>query len=300
MRAVRYPSGIRFLDATGTGTDHDEMGVKLLGPVVVDGDHGLRPTIRVALTALAVRRGRVVSVDQLADAMWGEHPPASWSKQVQICIARLRKVLGTSAIETAPGGYRLALQGDDVDIDQFEQLVERGRMLAATNEPDRAASAFTRALGLWRGRPFEIADGWVPAMGEVARLEELRRSVEEDLLDARLSAGEHREVAVAGETLVAEEPLRERRWAILALAQYRCGRQGDVLRSLRRARETLIEQLGIEPGTELVALESAILQQDATLASCPSHPSSPIRARTKVWRLTTSPTSIAPSAATAR
>jgi WD40 repeat protein/DNA-binding SARP family transcriptional activator len=227
----------------------------------------------MALAALAVRRGQVLTPDQLADALWRENPPPSWPKQVQICIARLRKVLGPSAIETvAPTGYRLSLSDDDLDIDRFEQLVERGRMLAASDEPDRATSTFARALSLWRGSPFGDLDAWPPGRSEAARLDELHRSAEEEMSDARLASGEHREVAARAETLVADEPLRERRWAILALAQYRCGRQADALRSLEQARRTLVEQLGIDPGAELVALEAAILRQDVALDAAPEPP----------------------------
>ena len=239
----------------------------MLGPPLVDGDGALAPRDRTVLGVLAVRRGQVVTPDQVADAVWGERPPSSWPTQVQICIGRLRKALGASAIETIAGGYRLTLNGDEVDVDRFEQLVENGRGLATTREPDRAAAAFTRALGLWRGRPFEDLDGWEPGCSEAARLEELRRSTEEELLDARLAAGEQGRVAAAAEALVAAEPLRERRWATLALAQYRCGRQADALRSLARARALLVDQLGIDPGSELVALEAAILRQDEALAA---------------------------------
>lgn len=249
------------------------MGIQLLGPVVVDGGGTLRPRDRTALAALAVRRGQVLTPDHLADALWGENPPPSWPKQVQICVARLRKVLGPSTIQTvAPTGYRLALSDDEVDIDRFEQLIERGRLLAASDEPDRATSTFARALSLWRGNPFGDLDAWPPGRSEAARLEELHRSAEEELSDARLASGEHREVAAEAETLVADEPLRERRWAILALAQYRCGRQADALRSLERARRTLVDQLGIHPGTELVALEAAILRQDTALDVAPAPP----------------------------
>jgi WD40 repeat protein len=147
--------------------------------------------------------------------------------------------------------------------------VARARALAAAGEPDRAATAYTRALSLWRGRPLTEVDGWLPGRSEAARLEELKRTVEEDLLDARLAAGEHRLVAVEAERSVTEDPLRERRWAMLAVAQYRCGRQADALRSLRTARRTLAEELGLDPGPELVELEQAILRQDPTLATVP-------------------------------
>jgi DNA-binding SARP family transcriptional activator len=163
------------------------------------------------LTALAVHPGEVMTSDRLADAMWGEEVPASWSKVVHGCVMRLRKAMAPSAIETASGGYRLAVVADQIDTQRFETMVERGRQLAATAAPERAASTLARALSLWRGPPFEDLDGWAPARSEGARLEELRRSAEEDLLDARLASGEHRQVAAEGEARVAEEPLRERR-----------------------------------------------------------------------------------------
>ena len=229
----------------------------------------LEPRDRIALSVLAVRRGQVVSPDELADALWGEAPPATWRKQVQICVGRLRKALGPSAIDTLPGGYRLALDAEDLDTARFERLAERGRALGASGDPVRAASAYTRALGLWRGHPLDELDGWPPGRSEAARLEELRRTIEEDLLDARLAAGEHRQVAVEAETLVAEEPWRERRWEILALARYRCGRQADALESIRIARRTLAEQLGLDLSAELAALELSILRQDPELAAPP-------------------------------
>ena len=97
-------------------------------------------------------------------------------------------MLGAAAIETVPGGYRLALDGDEVDGFQFEHLIDRGRVLRATGEVDRAAAAYARALSLWRGRPLEELDGWLPGQSEAARLEELRRTTEEDWLDCRLAA----------------------------------------------------------------------------------------------------------------
>ncbi len=244
-------------------------GIGLLGPLQVDGGDGLEPRDRIVLSVLAVRRGNVVAPDEFAEALWGERPPASWPKQVQICIGRLRKVLGPAAIETVAGGYRLALDGEDVDGFQFEHLIDRARVLRATGQVDRAAASYARALSLWRGRPLDEVDGWLPGQSEAARLEELRRTAEEDWLDCRLAAGEHREVVVEAQALVTAEPLRERRWAILALAQYRCGRQGDALRSLTRARHELVDALGIDPGADLVALEEAILRQDPTLSAVP-------------------------------
>jgi DNA-binding SARP family transcriptional activator len=242
------------------------VGIRLLGPPMVDSAiGGLAPRDRKVLVVLAVQRGRVMMPEQVADALWGDRPPSSWPTQVQICVGRLRKALGATAIDTTSGGYRLTLVGDEVDIDRFERLLAAGRAAAAEGDPQRAVTAYSRALELWRGRPFEELDAWEPARQEQARLEELHRSLEEEVLANRLEIGEHQEVAAAAESLVAGEPLRERRWAILALAQYRCGRQADALRSLARARRLLVDHIGIDPGSELVALESALLRQDESL-----------------------------------
>jgi DNA-binding SARP family transcriptional activator len=226
----------------------------------------------VVLAALVVRFGEAVPPDRLAEALWVGVPPRTWPKVVQGCVLRLRRTLGASAIETTEAGYRLTLARVDVDTQQFEDLIERGNVLMATTEFDRVAVAFSRALGLWRGAPFDVLDGWSSGRIEAARLAELRRSAEERLLDARLGLGEHRDVVAVAEAQVAEEPLREHRWATLAVAMYRSGRQAEALRALRRARVTLVDQLGIEPGAELVALEAAILRQDASLLATPAPP----------------------------
>jgi DNA-binding SARP family transcriptional activator/WD40 repeat protein len=242
------------------------VGIRVLGPVEVDGGESLRPRDRRVLATLAVRSGRSVAPEEIGDAVWGDQPPVSWAKQVQICVARLRKVLAPGAIETSPdGGYRLVTDRAELDKDRFEELLARGRQFAATGEPDRAATAVAGALAMVRGEPYRTLDHWAPAASEIARLIDLIRTAEEDLLEARLAVGEHREVASRAEALVAQEPLRERRWGALALAQYRCGRQADALRSLRRARAVLREQLGIDPGPDLVALEERILRQDESL-----------------------------------
>ena len=148
MRSVRHSAAV---------------GVSVLGPVEVDGGSSLEPRDRAVLAVLAIRRGQVVSPAQFADALWGDSPPGSWPKQVQICIGRLRRVLGSAAIETTAGGYRLTLDDDDIDVRRFESLVERARVLRASGEPDRAAATLGRGLALWRGSPLEQLDGWLPA-----------------------------------------------------------------------------------------------------------------------------------------
>ncbi len=242
------------------------MGIAILGPLTIDGATGpLRHHDRVVLTVLAVRPGEAVSADRLADALWGDDPPDTWSKVVQGCVVRLRKTLGADAIETTPQGYRLALPADEVDSHRFERLLGRGRELLALAEPERASFVLSEAMGLWRGPALTELDGWSGGRVESARLDELRRDAEELEVDAALRAGRAREVLGQAQRLVGEAPLRERRWALLALAQYQSGQQVQALRTLRQVRTVLANELGLDPGPELVALEQAILRQDPTL-----------------------------------
>jgi len=247
--------------------------VALLGPLAVDGDSAvLAPRDRVVLAALAIRPGELMSAERLADALWGEHLPASWRKVVPGCILRLRRLLGTAAIETTRYGYRLALPADDVDTHRFERLLQRGRELLELGDADRAQRAFGEALGLWRGQPLMELDGWEPGRIEAERLTELRLEVEECRLDAALRAGRHAEVLAEAQAGVAQQPLRERRWALLALAQYQAGRQGEALRTLHRARTVLATELGLDPSPDLAGLEQAILRQDPALVIPPPAP----------------------------
>jgi WD40 repeat protein/DNA-binding SARP family transcriptional activator len=220
----------------------------------------------VVLAALALWPGEVITSERLADALWGEQPPVTWRKVIQGCVARLRKVLGAAAIETGHHGYRLVLPVD-IDAQSFERLVIRGRELLTLGEPDRASHVLREGLALWRGQALVDLEGWSPASIEAMRLDELRLDAQELLLDAELRSGRYREALADLLVRVAEQPLRERRWALLALAQYQAGRQGEALRTLHGARLTLASELGLDPGPDLMALEDAILRQDPALVA---------------------------------
>ena len=257
------------------------MEFRVLGPLEVAGAttssqlRGRRE--RAVLAALVLAAGDVVGTDRLIDALWGERPPRSAAKNVQNCVLRLRKALGPEVIETRAPGYRLAVPVDAIDVRRFEDLVTLGRAARVNGTPDRAAGMLGEALGLWRGPPFDELRGWDPADVEAARLAELRRAAAEELMDAELACGHH-DACVAGlERMAAEEPFRERRWAMLMLALYRCGRQADALRTYQRARTVLATDLGIEPGPELRALERAVVAQDGSLDLAGPPPPSPAR-----------------------
>lgn len=263
-------AGIRSVTQPLTGIRRavrlDGMDIAVLGPLEVNGtSRGLSRRDRVILAALVVHRGETVSREQLADALWGETVPDSWPKVVQGCVVRLRKLLGANAIETTPDGYRLRAHAQEVDAQRFEQLLGAAREQLALGDPDRALYALGQALALWRGHPLVELEDWSVGQAEMQRLQELRYEAEDLHTEASLRAGQQLAVLAAATRRVSEAPLRERRWALLAEAQYLAGRQGDALLTLRRARTMLASELGLDPGPELLDLESAILNQDPQL-----------------------------------
>ncbi len=240
---------------------------------------------RAVLAVLALRGGRGAGMEELMGAVWGDDPPRSAHKSLHKYVSALRRVLPDGVIETVPWGYRLRVAVEDVDVAVFERLVAAGRRASHEGDLQGEVGCLVEALGLWRGDALvELADQSL-GRSEAVRLGELRRSAEEDLAQARLNLGEHAALVGGLESAVAAEPLRERRWAQLMVALYRCGRQAEALRAYQRLRTTLSEELGIDPRAELVALEAALILQKpelvwtaaqppraATLATRPSAP----------------------------
>ena len=243
----------------GVGLRHGAMDVQLLGPVEasVEGRSiplgGGKP--RALLAMLALNAGSTVSTERLIGGLWGENPPASANKLVQVYVSQLRKALGSSAdgaeIITRRHGYELRLGPDSIDAALFERLV--------------ASGAPRDALRLWRGPPLDDVADEPFAGAEIRRLEELRLAALELAIEHDLEAGRHREVVGELEALIAAEPLRERLHALRMLALYRCGRQADALAAYREARAALVDAIGVEPGAELRRLHEAILRQDPSL-----------------------------------
>jgi predicted ATPase/DNA-binding SARP family transcriptional activator len=235
------------------------IDVRVLGPVEasVDGRPialgGGKP--RALLAMLALNAGSAVSAARLIDGLWGEQPPATASKLVQVYVSQLRKALAAggdgAAIVTRRQGYELRVGAGTVDADHFERLLARG--------------ASREALELWRGPPLDDVADEPFAAAEIRRLEQLRLAALELAIEHDLDDGRHHDVIAELEALVAAEPLRERLHAMLMLALYRSGRQADALAAYRAARDVLVEQLGIEPGTQLQELQQAVLGHDPSI-----------------------------------
>jgi ABC-type transport system substrate-binding protein/DNA-binding SARP family transcriptional activator len=217
---------------------------------------------RALLAILLTHHGEVVSVDRLVDELWGERPPPTAAKNVQVYVARLRKLLGEGLLVTSAPGYALRIEDGGLDAVRFQKLVESARH----QEPSVAAEQLREALALWRGPPLADFSYDSFAQEEIRRLEELRLAALEDRIEADLALGRNEEIVGELDSLVRAHPLRERLQAQLLLALYRCGRQADALAAYQTARSRFVEELGLEPSPPLQELERAILRHDPALA----------------------------------
>ena len=242
---------------------------RVLGPVevLVDGRPVPLPAAkpRALLATLLLSSNRVVSVARLIDDLWGDEPPETATKALQGYVSQLRKSLGADRLVTQPPGYSVRVEEGELDLDRFERLVREGRELLGAGDSKAAAKRLAEALELWRGPPFTEFRAEPFARDAGARLEDARLAAIEERIEADLALGRHARLVPELEDLVAREPLRERPRAQLMLALYRSGRQADALELYRRTRETLSDELGIEPSLELQELERRMLQHDPTL-----------------------------------
>lgn len=249
------------------------MLLRVLGPLEVEVDTGGPvdlggPRQRAVLALLLAARGEVVSVGRMIEDLWRGDPPPRAIASLQAYVSHLRRLLEPArerraparVLVTAPPGYAIRVPTDAVDASRFEALLADARAVNAA-DPGRARRLLVTGLDLWRGPAYAefVEEPW--AQPEVLRLEELRLAARELLLDVTVRGGDAAEAVPEAEVLTRQAPLREESWRLLALALWRTGRQGDALAALRRARATLADQLGLDPGPALVELESAILAQ---------------------------------------
>ena len=255
--------------------------VQLLGPVELHRG-GSEVTVggprqRALLALLALRPGQVLPADELVEELWVGEPPDGADTTLRSYISRLRHSLGDGAtIERTDRGYALALPGgnDSVDVGRFERHIREGGEALDRGAARAARDRFAEALALWRGRPFGDVGGEGSLLAAGERLLELRLHAIEQRIAAALALGGSAELVDELEGLVREHPYRERLWHHLMLALYRAGRQADALAAYHRARGRLDTDLGIEPGEDLRALETAILQQTVPPAGAADEPPS--------------------------
>jgi DNA-binding SARP family transcriptional activator len=239
---------------------------RILGPLEVTKDSGLvelgGPRQRSLLAVLLLRVNEVVSTDALLYALWGERPPRAATASLQNGISRLRKLLGTAIVETRPPGYRLRVSPEQLDVVQFQQLVQRARA-----QPfDERAQTLAQALALWRGEPLADMTFQDFAQDAIHQMAHLRFLARVERVEAELECGRHADVVAEAESLVAANPLHEGVRSQLMVALYRCGRQAEAMRAFHAGREALDDEHGQQPSAELQETFRAILRHSVALA----------------------------------
>jgi YVTN family beta-propeller protein len=231
------------------------------------------PRQRAVLALLVLEANRVVSMDRLAEDVWGGDPPEGWVTTLQTYVFHLRRALepdrarGVSGgvLVTRNHGYLLFVNPEHLDAAQFQDGFTAGRAALEAGRYTEAAETLREALGLWRSPVLADLADYAFIQPEAARLDELRLAALEARIDADLALGRHDALAGELERLAAEYPLRERLHGQLMLALYRCGRQAEALAAYRRARDLLAGELGIDPGEPLRHLHASVLAQDSAL-----------------------------------
>src|SRR5262249_24394597 len=213
------------------------MAFRILGPLLVS-DHGkalaVAGTPRALLALLLLERGKALGRERLIDGLWGDEPPETAAKAVQVFAARLRKALPGLPLATRGAAYVLEVRRDQIDRDRFEELLTEARR-SAGETPERAVELLRQALDLWRGPA--LADIKEPfARAAAAGLEDQRLGAVEDRIEIELALGQHHQLVHELESLAASHPFRERLRGQLMLALYRSGRQADSLQAYADAR----------------------------------------------------------------
>ncbi|NHA69606.1 AfsR/SARP family transcriptional regulator [Phycicoccus flavus] len=263
------------------------MRVGVLGPTEVCGTAGtvdLGPRMHRALVAaLALHHGEVVSVDAIVDLLWRDRPPRTAVGTLQAYVAGVRRALAASApaepvLLTRGAGYVLDLPAGALDVEVLTAAVARASAALAPvladpvrvlDRPPTADAVGADELALWRGEPYADLGDHPDVVAERARLTEVRTTAEELRAAAHATGADPTAALGALDRLTRLHPLRERLWALRAVALARAGRQAEALAALREVRARLADELGIDPGEQLREVEQAVLRQRLGPASAP-------------------------------
>ncbi|MFJ1758077.1 ATP-binding protein [Kitasatospora sp. NPDC088134] len=240
----------------GTTTAHHDDGTQVaLG--------GAR--LRALLAALALREGRPVPAELLADEVWADEPPQDAAAALQTLVGRLRRTVGRAEVGSGPAGYWLT--APRTDVAEFRRLAAEGARALAAGDPGTAAERLAGALALWRGPALaDLPDRTGPA----ARLESQHAEARRHRLTAELALGRAAEVTAELAGLCREHPLDEQLQALRLRALRAAGRTAEALSGYEEIRHTLAEQLGADPGPELRALHQELLTADPVPAAVPA------------------------------
>ncbi|MEU8080231.1 BTAD domain-containing putative transcriptional regulator [Catellatospora citrea] len=247
---------------------------RLLGPLAIgrgDDTIGLTvPKIRCMFAALLLDADQVVSLDRLADELWGDDPPRSAVANLRSYASALRRTLAAAGLDparlvTTPGGYRLHVLPGECDVEVWESRAAEGAAALADGRLHDAVRHLDGGLAIWRGPALADVPVGPGLAARATALDERRAARTEDLFEARLRCGEGTGLVTQLRTHIAAHPTRERAYAQLMRELYAAGDAAGALEVYRQARRCLADQLGLEPGTELQGLQAAVLRRDPAL-----------------------------------
>ena len=244
------------------------MKFNVLGPLEITSNgkpvtlNAKRP--RTLLVILLLHSARIVSMEQIIDGLWAQDPPRSAVENVRTYVSQLRHILsesgdGGARLESHPGGYRLTVAPDQVDLERFTALADSGRQALQANDFARSARLLDEATRLWRGSPLHELEHSPAIRAKTIALEEHRWRVQADWIRARLALGDHLQLVATLRELLGERPLEETLWCFLMTALYQSGRTGEALTVFSEARSVFVGELGIEPGPQLRNLQAKVL-----------------------------------------
>lgn len=260
------------------------MEIQILGPLVLS--HGGRvstptaPKPRSVLGLLLLNHDKAVPVSSLIQDLWGASPPASALTTLQTYILQVRKCLrglldiplsevAERVLVTVPSGYQLSTCGVDFDLRSFDQLASTGRRALAAGDNVNAAALLSRACTFWRGPVLADVRAGAVAEPQLKALEQVRLNTLEQSIEARMRLGQHQDVLAELTLLLGEHGLNENLCALLMVALHRSGQRREALAVFHRLRQSMIEELGLEPGKRLQGLHQAILTDDEALEVAP-------------------------------
>lgn len=246
------------------------MRFGVLGPITAWDGEGHQVAIpgakvRALMALLLIHRGKVVSADKIADALWGAEPPAKVEAVLRSKASQLRQVIkraggdAGSMLRWESGGYRLEVDEEWTDAGRFEALVAHAGPEATRQS---ALELLASAEQLWRGDPFGEFRHERFAMAAAGELEETRLGAWERRVELRIEHGEAAAVVGEIDRAAAEHPLRERVHVLLMRCLYQTGRQSEAMDVYRRLAERLGERLGVDPGPEAAECYTEILRQE--------------------------------------
>jgi DNA-binding SARP family transcriptional activator len=277
-QAVRGAAGlVRVCSDDAAGMRFD---IKLLGSVEATLDEvSIVPSAakpRQLLVLLALNAGRTVSVSTLMAEIWGQLQPRAASTTLHTYISKLRRGLEIALhghadhdvkriLVTEQIGYRLRVPASDVDVGRYERLANAGRIAADRGDYETASRNLGAALSLWRGPALSNIVAGPHLAVEIVRLEEIRLSDLDLRIEADLRLGRHRKLLGELAGLCARFPMSENFCTKYMLALYRSGQQWRALDVFQRLRSAMVEELGVDPSTNMQRLHMAILRRDPTI-----------------------------------